>query len=632
MSRRIFAKSRLRSKLSYYYGLLLSIAFLSSGTLVYTRVEAIVTDTIDANLDATSELIKRIVQVSIDNNRGQVNKDLIVADHFVGNDLRIDSGLRFAIDYRNSITEERGTMIVPGLMVGSSRVTLDSTLVDRIAKETGGVVTIYQATPLGFLSVSTTLRGGDGLRRVGELISNGAPLDILVKRSGTWFGRDYFDQAWYLTGFRLLKQGGEIVGALYVALEQTDLDALREDILSIRVGRRGSAYIMDTLSTMVIHPTRQGENLYYHEYVQELIFKKDGKIRYEERDRVSGKLEEFVAYFKFVPEMNWIVVVGSSVDDFFGGLLAIRWTLAIVFLATLAATLITSVVMGRRIAEPIVVIARKFKDIADGEADLSKRLFIQSNDEVEELAVNFNRFLDKLRALKEIESREIETNLTDAQMTALQAQINPHFLYNTLETIRFMIALRDERAVTMVQLLADLFRVSIGKGERYVTLQKELQHVRLYVSIQELRYPERFKVSYEIDDNVLRLFTVKFLLQPIIENSIHHGFESMESGGLIRIRGGIEGNVLQLSVEDNGHGIDAEKLAHLRAQLRGNERGGSIGLLNVHERLRLHFGDSFGISIESVEGQGTRTRVTLPLLRQEPNSSWIRIEANRLTV
>ena len=632
MRARTGAKSRLRAKLSYYYGFLLSLAFLLSGFLVYSRVESIVYSTIDANLDSTSELIKRIVQVSIDNNRGQVKKDLIVADHFLGASLAIDPSTVFAVDYLNTITEERGTIMVPTLLVGNRRVTLDSTLVDQISRETGGVVSLFQATDAGLLSVSTTLKDRDGHRRTGELIPNGAPLDKLVRRDGTWLGRDYFDQDWYFTAFKLLRIDGKIVGALYVALEQTDLDSLREDILSLKVGNRGMAYIVDTLSTVVVHPTRQGENLYNHAHVQELIFQKDGRITYFETDKDTGIRREYVSYFKFVPEMNWIVVVGSSMDDFFGGLNAIRWTLVVVFLATLLATLLTSLLIGHRISEPIVVIARKFKEIAEGEADLSKRLYIQSNDEIEELAVYFNRFLDKLKTLKEIEKREIETNLTDAQMTALQAQINPHFLYNTLETIRFMIALGDARSATMLQLLADLFRVSIGKGERYVTIQQEIHHVRLYVSIQELRYPERFSVSWEMDDAVLRLYTVKFLLQPIIENSIHHGFETVETGGKIRVSGTIVDGILSIVVEDNGAGIPRDRLRHLRAQLRGEEKGQSIGLLNVHERLRLHFGEPFGISVESEEGHGTTTRMDLPVLAKEPSSSWVRSEADRLVV
>jgi sensor histidine kinase YesM len=625
-------KSRLRAKLTSYFGALLAVATAVSGVLVYARVAAIVTETIDANLDSSSDLIKRIVQVSIENNRGQVKKDLIVADHFLGTDVRVFDERRLSIPYVDTITEQRGTVEVPLLKIAGVPVTMDNAMTDRIAAETGGIVSIYQVCDLGLVSVATNLSERDGSRRVGQLIPHGAPLDILVRRTGTWFGRDYFDGEWYYTALKLLTSGGRIVGALYVALEQTDLDSLREDILSIKVGGKGSAYIVDTLSTAVVHESLEGESLYNHAYIQDLIFKKDGRIRYVERDKTTGKRTDYVAYFKFVPEMNWIVVVGSSMEDFFGGLYAIRWTLIIVFLATMVATLATSVLIGRTISRPIVVIARKFQEIAEGEADLSKRLYVQSNDEVEELAINFNRFLDKLKALKELEKREIEMNLTDAQMTALQAQINPHFLYNTLETIRFMIALGDERAVTMVQLLADLFRVSIGKGERYVTLQQELHHVRLYVSIQELRYPDRFTVSYDLDDAALRLFTVKFLLQPIIENSIHHGFETIESGGAIHIRARVEEDILSIVIEDNGAGILPDRLARLQAQLRGEEPAKSIGLLNVHERLRLHFGETFGISISSEEGRGTVTTLTLPVLRAEPSSSWVRTEAERLVV
>lgn len=612
---------RLSRKLTIAFGILFSVVFLVTSALVYSRAEALVYQTIDSSLDSTSDLIKRIVQVAIENNRGQVSKDLIVAEHFIGQNVSLDYSTLHRLDYLDSITEEKGGLSLPGMRVEGALVSGSDDLVDRIHQETKDVVTIFQLSDKGFVSIASAGQAGVA-RQIGKLIPKGSPIDILVRREGIYYGRDYFDKRWYLTAYKLLYSRGAIVGALFVAIEQTDLFQLRRDILSIRVGRTGFPYIIDTLSYVVIHPKLEGESLYSLAHIKDIIFEKDGDLTYYGTDPVSGRRMEYIAYFKFVPEMNWIVVVGSSTEDLFGGLQALRSAMVAIFGLALAATLAFCALVGRGLTKPIRTITEKFKDISEGEADLSRRLYVKSEDEIGELAVHFNLFLDKLKALKEIERRSVEVSLKDAQMNALQAQINPHFLYNTLESIHFMIAMGDPRSVEMVQFLADLFRISIGKGERYVTLKQEIEHVQLFVSIQEMRYPGRFTMRCSIDERLLDYYTLKFLLQPLVENSIHHGFELIESGGLVDLSAEIEGEKLVLRVVDNGVGLSPERLERLRSQLRGYEQGKSIGLLNVHERIALHFGDDYGLTIDGQEGRGTTVTLLLPILKLEPEASY----------
>lgn len=622
-------KSRLSTKLTVSYGVLFAFMYTLASIVAYNQAEKIVSASIDASLDSTSDLIKRIVQVSIENNRGQVSKDLIVAEHLIGTDVRIDESRSDRVTYRNSITEETGGMRIPALLIGGAPILGSGDLVNRIHRETQDIVTVFQSTSEGFLSVASSrnLENGEGGPRT--LIPNGSPIDILVRRMDTYYGRDYFDKRWYLTAWKLLHWNGRIVGALFVAIEQTDLLQLRRDILSIRIGREGFPYIIDTLSTVVIHPRLEGQNLYSLSHINELIFLKDGHIRYAEPDQRGGPPKERIAYFKFVPEMNWIVVVGSSMEDLFGGLYALRAAFLVISILALLVVLLSSYLIGRRATKPIRFIAQKFKEIAEGEADLSRRLYVKSNDEVEELSTHFNQFLDKLKALKAIEKREIEVTLKDAQMQALQAQINPHFLYNTLETINFMIAMKDPRSTDMVRILADLFRTSIGRGERYVTVRQEIQHVRLFLAIQEMRYPALFEAHFNIDPVVMPLFTIKFLLQPIVENAILHGFNGKDRGGKLEISGRMDGDRVLLKVADNGRGIGPERLAMISGQLRGTVPGKSIGLLNVHERINLHFGDAYGIDLESSPDSGTSVGIALPVLRAEPETSFAVHEASK---
>ncbi|WP_455383425.1 Cache 3/Cache 2 fusion domain-containing protein [Salinispira pacifica] len=595
--------------------MLITIVLATAGVMVYKQVEQIIYESTDANLDSMSDLIKRIVQVSIENNRGQVSKDLIVAEHFVGNSVEIDRSGSFSCLARNTINEKVSAVKLPLMRIGGEVVSGRDGLVDRIAEETGDIVTIYQYCDQGLISIATNAKDEKGQPRVGELIPTGAPLDTLVKRESPYFGRDYFNHEWYLTAFRRLYQDGKPVGALYVAIQQTDLQYLRDDILSIRIGKKGRPYIIDTLGMVVIHSTLEGQNLWYLDHVKELIFQKDGVIRHSEVDPLTHRREEYITYFKYVPEMNWIVVVGSTMSDFFGGLYALRSVMLITIAIAMLAALAAGGLLGTRIVRPIRVISRRLREISEGEADPGQRLFVRTNDEVGDLARYFNRFLGKLEDLFRLERRQIEVSLKNAQMNALQAQINPHFLYNTLETIRFLIGMQDRRAVQMVQHLGDLFRVSVGGTQHFVSVRQEIEHVKLYMAIHDIRYPGSITVSYDFSDEVLGLRTIRFLLQPIIENSIIHGFDGREEGCRIRISGRIEEDVLVVRVSDNGCGLEDHRLVHVQRQLRGQEPGEGVGLQNISGRIRLQFGERYGLWIESAAGEMTTVTARLPVLR-----------------
>ncbi|TVR71891.1 MAG: sensor histidine kinase [Spirochaetaceae bacterium] len=308
----------------------------------------------------------------------------------------------------------------------------------------------------------------------------------------------------------------------------------------------------------------------------------------------------------------------ASTDVFFSRLRVLQLVLVIIFGGAMIASVLLSLLVGSQITSPIVGITHKIKEISEGDADLTRRLDVASNDEVGELCDYFNTFMTKLSRLKEVERRELEMQLRDSQMNALQAQINPHFLYNTLETIRYMIADGHGQAVAVVQDLADLLRLSLGHGERYVTVRQELEHVKLYLAIQRVRYENRFDVELDVESRVYDLYTAKFILQPLVENALIHGFRLVESGGIIQIRGWIEQNSVRLSVADNGCGMTPATLRELRNRLRKRRVDGSIGLFNVSERIRLYFGDRYEVQIDSREGSGTQVALRLPLLPIEP--------------
>lgn len=255
--------------------------------------------------------------------------------------------------------------------------------------------------------------------------------------------------------------------------------------------------------------------------------------------------------------------------------------------------------------------------------ELGIRFSSSSMDEIGELGNSFNEMLDRLNRLieekyiSEVRAKDADIKMKEYELNLLQAQINPHFLYNTLKTAQYMVFSKDSRAEHMIKLLINLFKTGITRGEKLVSVQEELEHVRTYIDIQQMRFSSRFKVNYNVGEDMMKLRILKLTIQPIVENAIYHGLELAEGEGLIDITGVQKAGRLEFIIRDNGTGITGEKLAEIQDQLKGRKAGKSIGLLNVHERIRLYFGSNYGLEIESEKGCGTTVRVTLPGLKDE---------------
>lgn len=611
---------RIKTRLSVAFGILFTIIFLFTGLIVYFQVNTILAQVVNSNLDSISDLIKRIVMANIENREGEIKKDLIVAEYFLRGSLALDYGKKIIVHSKNILNEDMNYRSYPALKLNGSIVSGRNNLIERIVGKTHGIAGIYQFTPDGLVLVSTNKVYDDGTNAVGETIPPEASIYTLIMRDKTYFGRDYFNHKWFFTGYKLLYSKSRIIGVLFVALEQIEFDKLKKDILSIKIGEEGSPYIIDQMSRVVVHQEKSRYMYMPYKDMLSIIFKRNGRIAYTQMDPDTGRKGKYVAFFKYIPDINWIVIVGSSVSDFYGPLSTIRIVFLIFFGFGVILSIIMSNILGYKITEPIIMIKDKVKEISEGDANLTKYLDVKSEDEIGLLAEYFNNFMGKLRNVKEVDQHSIEIILRDAHVSALQAQINPHFLYNTLETIRFMISLKDERSVTMIQLLADLFRISISKDKKYVTFKEEIEHVRLYLSIQKIRYSDRFSVILDFPDGFEELYTIKFILQPIVENSVHHGFKELENNGVIKITAQVKSNSILVCIEDNGCGIRDEKISSLNDSLKKREQTGSIGLQNVHSRIQLHFGMHYGIRLESMFGKGTKVMINLPLINEEPPS------------
>lgn len=268
----------------------------------------------------------------------------------------------------------------------------------------------------------------------------------------------------------------------------------------------------------------------------------------------------------------------------------------------------------------VVFLVNKFKKVETG--DFSVTECIAGNDELKVLDDQFNHMVETINALIE-ENYVQELEKKETELQNLQLQINPHFLYNTLETISSIAALRQ--AFTVCELcgkLGEIFRYSLGKdyGE-FVTVEQEFHHVENYIFIQKVRYGDKFQVSYHIEPEVRQCVLLRFILQPVVENAILHGIAPMTGKGNLEISVGNEEGRLCVQVQDDGVGMDETGKAELEEFIRSpenrQEERKSIGVRNVHQRVRLACGEQYGVTIDSSPGRGSSFKITFPLCRRE---------------
>lgn len=286
-----------------------------------------------------------------------------------------------------------------------------------------------------------------------------------------------------------------------------------------------------------------------------------------------------------------------------------RQMMFLIFLSA-AVVMILILLYSKWLSDRVSKVMYAARKLGDGEFDYV--LEDMGKDEIGQIGDAFNVLNVRIQRLIR-ENYEKKIKLQSEELNLMQEQINPHFLYNALSVISAM-ALRERgmQTVKSVKYLADFYRISLNKGKQILSIQEEVELLKNYMKIQKLRFGSSIQVEYDIKKELLTLKTIKLLLQPLVENSIHHGRKSDEEVLMIRVRVQLDGERVCFSVEDNGVGIEQDKLEKLRSQLEKFEEG--YGLKNVHNRVRLTYGEEYGVKIESVFGKGTRVLVYIPII------------------
>ncbi|MBP9996579.1 MAG: sensor histidine kinase [Lachnospiraceae bacterium] len=322
---------------------------------------------------------------------------------------------------------------------------------------------------------------------------------------------------------------------------------------------------------------------------------------------VTSLLRESILQFIYY-EIQDIYRVRNEMQEYYTHLLQ---TLIIVMVVVIFMVIIISYVVSQSITKPIRRLSGVTEKVARG--DLTARANMNTGAEVGQLADAMDTMIDRICDLLG-QVKEEQQNLRKAELELLQAQINPHFLYNTLDTIVWLAeGGNQQKVVSMVGSLSDFFRTSLNQGREIVTIREELRHVGSYLEIQQVRYQDILEYEIDVPEELYEYSIPKITIQPLVENALYHGIKNRRGKGKITIRGEKRGFNYALYIEDNGIGMDKTQLRRIADTINsGGESPELFGLYNVNNRIRLKFGNRYGLHIDSTYNEGTKVSILLP--------------------
>lgn len=411
---------------------------------------------------------------------------------------------------------------------------------------------------------------------------------------------------WVVSLSRELKSTDGIT-AEGVFLVDLNLSVINDICSHINLGKRGYVFIVDPKGNIVYHPDQQ---LIYSnlrtERIPDVVHAKSGSTF------IANDSDGKRIYSVQDANFGWKIVGVAYTDELLTDKTTIRNTILVYALCGLAVTLILSLLLSHRLTRPIKELQADMRQVEKGNFDIQTQ--IGQMNEIGQLGRTFNMMVSRIKNLMQ-EIIQTQEHKRKSELQLLQAQINPHFLYNTLDSIVWMAEQkRHEEVVLMTSALSKLFRASITKDQELIPIRVEIEHITNYLLIQKMRYHEQLDYIIDISDGILSYKTLKILLQPFVENAIYHGIRNGPEVGMVTIRGREDNGRVVFEVEDNGLGMSPEQLARIWAVDEESPIGKGIGIHNVNERIRLHFGHDHGVKIRSEMEAGTCVTITIPRL------------------
>lgn len=410
----------------------------------------------------------------------------------------------------------------------------------------------------------------------------------------------------------------EVKGLILVDI---DRKAIEEICSNIKLGNTGRFIVID----------QDGGFIYYPNFVgmpskaiieKEILKSVNGQSEGYFTQKINNEM--YFTVYNTLEMPGWKIIGIVKLGEIMQPAYEIKkWTIIIEIGLVLAVILLYSLITNS-MTIPIMELRKKMKMVELGDMDVEAKYTY--NDEISDLSKGFNIMIVKIKEL--IRKNAIhQENLKKSEFKVLQAQINPHFLYNTLDAIVWSAEADNKKeVVNIAKYLSDFFRVALSKGREWIAVKDEILHIESYLSIQKVRYRDILEYTIDIDPRIMDYRILKLTLQPLVENALYHGLKNKRGGGLIRITGRKLDEVnLIFEVSDNGIGMPSDKLENLRREINKEEfeidMKTGFGLSNVNQRIKLYYGKQYGITLTSEPVIGTKINIIVPIIEKKPNSN-----------
>lgn len=409
----------------------------------------------------------------------------------------------------------------------------------------------------------------------------------------------------------------EVKGLILVDIDRTVIENICSNI---KLGDTGKFFVVNQDGDFIYNPA-------IHNYKMTRTIEKNilSKINNNSTGYFIQEIDkkEYYVVYNTLQMPGWKIIGIVKLKEIMSTAYEVKkWTI-IIEIGLIVAVMFLFLLITNTMTIPIRDLRNKMKMVESGNLDVEAQF--KSNDEISDLSKGFNKMIIKIKELMEKE-RKYQENLKKSEFKALQAQVNPHFLYNTLDAIVWTAeAGNKEEVVNIAKYLSDFFRVALSKGKEWILIKEELLHVGSYLSIQKVRYRDILEYSIDIDPDLMNMRILKLTLQPIVENALYHGLKNKRGGGYIRISGKkLDRENLVFEISDNGIGMPANELSKLireinKPQSKIDMKTG-FGLKNINQRIKLYYGSQYGITVISEFMNGTTIRVIIPIVKKKSDT------------
>lgn len=391
-----------------------------------------------------------------------------------------------------------------------------------------------------------------------------------------------------------------------ILLVDMNFSGIKQLFTKVNSGDISYMYLVDGDGEIIYHPR---QNLIFSN-----LFQENNAVAADYDDGVHTEKFEGsrrIVIVKTVGYTGWKIVSVIPEEN-----MQQQWNQAsVIWVTVLAISILILIFANQYLSSKIVQPLQKLEDsVKELELNYPEKIYVGGSEEIQHLGLTIRSMVEQMRRLMDDIVKQQEEKRKN-ELDALQSQINPHFLYNTLDSIIWMVeSERYEEAISMVTALANLFRISLSKGKTIITIKDEFNHAINYSNIQKVRFKNKFNVTFMLNEEIESYLTIKLIIQPLLENAIYYGMEAMDGDGEILVQGYEQNGHIYIDVIDNGIGMPPETVEHLLTDGQyERKRGSGIGLKNVDQRIKLYFGQEYGLEIKSEPDVGTRVRIHLPM-------------------